>query len=128
MSEVTDRLREGAHALSEKAGELRDRIRDRAFAIWEHEGRPHGRDQEHWHAAQTELTAEPAPEPVVEAVASPAPKPKAATAEAEQIRATLAAQGGDVRATIEALGVPRKTFYDKLKRYGIRRIDFDERA
>ena len=35
------------------------------------------------------------------------------------------AQGGDVRATIDALGVPRKTFYDKLKRHGIRRGDFE---
>ena len=44
--------------------------------------------------------------------------------EAELIRAALRAHGGDVRATIEALGVPRKTFYDKLKRHGIQRTDF----
>ena len=29
------------------------------------------------------------------------------------------------RATIEALGLPRKTFYDKLKRHGIQRSDFE---
>ncbi|MFO1141596.1 MAG: sigma-54 dependent transcriptional regulator [Amaricoccus sp.] len=46
--------------------------------------------------------------------------------EAELIRAALQGSGGDVRATIEALGVPRKTFYDKLKRHGIRRGDFDD--
>ena len=45
--------------------------------------------------------------------------------EAELIRAALRRSGGDVRATIEALGVPRKTFYDKLKRHGIRRGDFE---
>jgi len=45
--------------------------------------------------------------------------------EAGLIRAALEAHGGDVRATIEALGVPRKTFYDKLKRHGIRRVDFE---
>jgi two-component system C4-dicarboxylate transport response regulator DctD len=45
--------------------------------------------------------------------------------EAELIRSALQAHGGDVRATLEALGVPRKTFYDKLKRHGIRRGDFE---
>lgn len=45
--------------------------------------------------------------------------------EAELIRRALQEHGGDVRATIEALGVPRKTFYDKLKRHGLRRGDFD---
>ncbi len=41
--------------------------------------------------------------------------------EAELIRQALAENGGDVRSTIEALGIPRKTFYDKLKRHGIER-------
>ncbi len=44
--------------------------------------------------------------------------------EAEVIRATLQQHRGDVRATLEALGLPRKTFYDKLKRYGIVRSDY----
>ena len=46
--------------------------------------------------------------------------------EAGLIRDALTAHGGDVRATVEALGVPRKTFYDKLKRHGIRRGDFEQ--
>ncbi|NKM72440.1 sigma-54-dependent transcriptional regulator [Rhizobium laguerreae] len=41
--------------------------------------------------------------------------------EAEIIRDALSANGGDVRRTIEALGIPRKTFYDKLQRHGITR-------
>ena len=45
--------------------------------------------------------------------------------EAAAIRAALAERRGDLRATIEALGVPRKTFYDKLKRHGIQRADFE---
>jgi two-component system C4-dicarboxylate transport response regulator DctD len=45
--------------------------------------------------------------------------------EAELIRAALRSHSGDVRATVEALGVPRKTFYDKLKRHGIQRADFE---
>ncbi|BCH23440.1 Fis family transcriptional regulator [Mesorhizobium sp. L-8-10] len=44
--------------------------------------------------------------------------------EAEIIRDTLSAHGGDVQETIAALGIPRKTFYDKLQRHGIVRRDF----
>lgn len=33
-------------------------IRERAYDIWEREGRPHGRDFEHWVRAQVELIAE----------------------------------------------------------------------
>ncbi|TPE49900.1 sigma-54-dependent transcriptional regulator [Amaricoccus solimangrovi] len=46
--------------------------------------------------------------------------------EAEEIRAALRASGGDPRATMESLGLPKKTFYDKLRRYGIARADFAE--
>jgi hypothetical protein len=30
-------------------------IRVHAYHLWEREGRPHGRDQEYWHRAATEL-------------------------------------------------------------------------
>lgn len=46
------------------------------------------------------------------------------TYEARLIREALAANNGDVRSTIEALGIPRKTFYDKLQRHGIDRTDY----
>lgn len=36
----------------------------------------------------------------------------------------IAAAGGDVRTAIKALGIPRKTFYDKLVRHGINLADF----
>ncbi|MBS7545042.1 sigma-54-dependent transcriptional regulator [Ancylobacter oerskovii] len=39
--------------------------------------------------------------------------------EAAQIREALAACRGDIQATLRALGIPRKTLYDKLKRHGI---------
>lgn len=45
--------------------------------------------------------------------------------EADQIRRALRLHGGDVSLTLETLGLPRKTFYDKLKRYGIVRSDFE---
>ena len=32
--------------------ELERRIRDRAFQIWLDEGKPHGRDKEHWELAK----------------------------------------------------------------------------
>jgi two-component system, NtrC family, C4-dicarboxylate transport response regulator DctD len=44
--------------------------------------------------------------------------------EAQIIRDTLSAHGGDVRSTINELGIPRKTFYDKLQRHGISRTAF----
>lgn len=44
--------------------------------------------------------------------------------EAQLIRAALAAHQGDIRATLETLGIPRKTFYDKLQRHGINRQDY----
>ena len=44
--------------------------------------------------------------------------------EADIIRQTLERCNGDVRATIEQLGIARKTFYDKLSRHGISRADY----
>lgn len=32
-----------------------DMIRKRAYEIWEGEGRPHGRDVQHWFQAETEF-------------------------------------------------------------------------
>jgi hypothetical protein len=34
------------------------RIRRRAYEIWEREGRPHGREQDHWHQARREVNGE----------------------------------------------------------------------
>ena len=47
--------------------------------------------------------------------------------EAHLIREALEAHRGDVRGTLEALRIPRKTFYDKLARYGISRAAYEER-
>jgi hypothetical protein len=35
-----------------------ERIRTRAYLLWEQEGRPHGRDQEHWQEAERQLAVE----------------------------------------------------------------------
>lgn len=44
--------------------------------------------------------------------------------EANLIREALEANRGDVRATLKMLGIPRKTFYDKLARHGIDRAAY----
>lgn len=38
--------------------DLEEMIRQRAHAIWEREGRPHGRHEEHWQMAAAEITEE----------------------------------------------------------------------
>jgi two-component system C4-dicarboxylate transport response regulator DctD len=48
--------------------------------------------------------------------------------EAGIIRDTLSAHDGNVQETIDALGIPRKTFYDKLQRHGIVRREFSASA
>jgi len=35
-----------------------ERIRSRAYLIWEQQGRPDGRDQEHWQEAERQLAVE----------------------------------------------------------------------
>jgi hypothetical protein len=35
-----------------------ERIRMRAYQIWEQEGRPHGRDEDHWREAERQLEVE----------------------------------------------------------------------
>ena len=40
---------------------VRARTAARAYAIWESEGRPHGRDTEHWLRAENELRTKATP-------------------------------------------------------------------
>lgn len=37
------------------------RVRERAHHLWEQEGRPSGREAEHWHQASREIEAEDSP-------------------------------------------------------------------
>jgi hypothetical protein len=56
-------------------------IRERAYHIWEAEGRPHGRDREHWERASREIGAEAGKrsrKPATAAKAKPAGKAKSA--------------------------------------------------
>ncbi len=36
--------------------ELQQRIQQRAYELWEHEGRPQGREDAHWEQAEREIT------------------------------------------------------------------------
>ena len=58
MAKLTARLRKGAQTILESAGEQQERIRERAQAIWEREGRPEGRHEDHWGQAEKEINAE----------------------------------------------------------------------
>jgi hypothetical protein len=48
-------------------GEKEQRIRERAYQIWLDEGQPEGRDQEHWHQAETQLAPEESEQPKTDA-------------------------------------------------------------
>ena len=71
--------------------DFESRVRARAYALWESEGRPAGRDAEHWlvseQATRAELaaTADPAPKKAAKPKAAPrkkaAPKPRPAVME-----------------------------------------------
>jgi len=64
------------------ADTLRHDIAVRAYLIWEGEGRPHGREAEHWHKAEAEILGakkkpakKKAEAPAAKPVAKPAEKP-----------------------------------------------------
>src|SRR5436305_8946907 len=43
------------------ADDFDERVRQRAYEIWESEGHPHGREQQHWERARRELADQRAP-------------------------------------------------------------------
>ncbi len=51
-----------------------DRIRHRAYELWEREGRPHGRDWEHWARATQEIEKEGTVPTAANSAGSPAKK------------------------------------------------------
>ena len=54
-------LREGLRQRQE-VRRLNHKIRARARELWEQEGRPHGRDKDHWLRAEAEILAQNKPE------------------------------------------------------------------
>lgn len=60
---------------------LEQQVRERAYLIWEREGRPSGRDHEHWTMAEREIRAEEkAPPAESPPAAKAAPVKRAASA------------------------------------------------
>jgi hypothetical protein len=53
---VTTISASGKRTTTRATGELEEVIRRRAYEIYEQEGRVHGRDQEHWFRAESELS------------------------------------------------------------------------
>jgi hypothetical protein len=47
--------------VAKDGGSADDRVRERAYLIWVDEGRPNGRDVDHWLRAKWELKHEPVP-------------------------------------------------------------------
>jgi hypothetical protein len=72
------------------SSERKTQIEQHAYKIWEAEGRPHGRDKEHWHRAERDLardepkaspgasSVEATPDAAAKTKAKKAPAPKAA--------------------------------------------------
>ena len=72
-----------------------DKIRERAYAIWEQDGRPEGREQEHWYRASSELGGDGASMDLDSGAITPDGRPATAPADsdriAEQSTASMAA-------------------------------------
>ncbi len=64
-----------------------DRVREIAHEIWVAEGRPHGRDEAHWHMAMEKARAEIAKAPAKPKKAAAAKKPARADKAASKPRA-----------------------------------------
>ncbi|PWC73659.1 hypothetical protein TSH100_30710 [Azospirillum sp. TSH100] len=75
--------------------DIQERIRRRAHELWESEGRPHGRDSDHWTQAEAEVRGASALEPTGK-VAGSRKKPPVS-------KATVKAAGKSTRAAAESL-------------------------
>ncbi|WP_126173537.1 DUF2934 domain-containing protein [Altericroceibacterium xinjiangense] len=82
--------------------DLEKRIRDRAYEIWENEGRPQGRSEDHWAQARAEFSdarSETGIAPQEPAAAPPAPKTRSRkAAESEPLAIAKATKASRSRA------------------------------
>ena len=115
--------------LSEAATELKRDVPQMSAAVWrklqEHEWPGNVRELRNF-AGNVALglgEARTPPSPIVDPISSGL-KVSVAGYEADLIRAMLGKHSGDIAATVAALDVPRKTFYDKLARHGIDPNDY----
>lgn len=79
------------------------RIRERAYEIWEREGRPEGRDREHWQQAAAEIAAaERAAGASLAPEAPPTPTPAAPTRRSRPVPRRATGNGATTRRKPEA--------------------------
>lgn len=73
--------------------DFEQRVRDRAYALWENEGRPSGRDREHWRLSEAATLAELTPAAPTKQAAKPkaAPRKKSAAPNRPAASAQMAA-------------------------------------
>ena len=78
-------------------GNLEDRVRQRAYQIWEEEGRPEGREAEHWRRAEVEVeesrnrTLSPRGTPKIPEVEAPGAAPPGGVAKPAKKRRSMKA-------------------------------------
>lgn len=87
--------------------DIQERIRRRAHELWESEGRPHGRDSDHWTQAEAEVRGAGALEPTGK-VAGSRKKPPIS-------KATSKAAGKSTRAAAESLSEVASTPVESAK-------------
>ncbi len=87
--------------------DILERIRRRAHELWESEGRPHGRDSDHWTQAEAEIRGAGALEPTEKAAGSRKKPPIS--------KATSKAAGKSTRAAAESLSEVASTPAESAK-------------
>jgi hypothetical protein len=87
--------------------DILERIRRRAHELWESEGRPHGRDSDHWTQAEAEIRGAGALEPTEKAAGSRKKPPIS--------KATSKAAGKSTRAAAESLSEVAGTPAESVK-------------
>ena len=55
--------------------DIEEAIRRRAYELWEHAGRPEGRNEEFWHAARVELNGEETLDEKIDSLGPPVVEP-----------------------------------------------------
>jgi hypothetical protein len=89
--------------------ELDERIKQRARRIWEEEGRPHGRDKEHWDMAAELVAIEDNYQATLKPVERDADEPENAAASAEPPEAANTGELPTLTDTGEQVYPPTRT-------------------
>lgn len=86
--------------MSDTGKTMDERIRDRAYALWEREGQPEGRAEEHWRQARSDVEAEDAGSGLESPDTLPDPAPSASSAQAPSQKPASRPKGLAARTTL----------------------------